>query len=285
MQGWAVTSLAPDDPGFMPTRYWRGPIWPILNWASERPRPVRVPRPRAQVRRALIDLSSGSGFWEHYSPLTGGGKGRRAVRMDCGARPRRPGHGTGEGKEGTPVNGGQTDTSAGAAHRTNGGSEMDDVQDNGLDWEQTFDRRSLLGKAAVAGGVLAAGGLLTSRASAGVGRQRQGHGLLRPVRRHRRAGGHPEVRLQGLRRRRRCGVRADHRSTQFVDRVRARRRPARARSTCSSVSTGLRRSRTKGSSRRRRRPARRSRPSAGAREARKLGTRPSTTCRTRRRRT
>jgi multiple sugar transport system substrate-binding protein len=44
---------------------------------------------------------------------------------------------------------------------------MDDVQDNGLDWEQTFDRRSLIGKAAVAGGVLAAGGLLTSRASAG----------------------------------------------------------------------------------------------------------------------
>ena len=44
---------------------------------------------------------------------------------------------------------------------------MDDVQDNGLDWEQTFDRRSLLGKAAVAGGVLAAGGLLTSRAAAG----------------------------------------------------------------------------------------------------------------------
>jgi multiple sugar transport system substrate-binding protein len=44
---------------------------------------------------------------------------------------------------------------------------MDDVQDNGLFWEQTFDRRALLGKAAVAGGVLAAGGLLTSRASAG----------------------------------------------------------------------------------------------------------------------
>ena len=34
--GWAVTSLAPDDPGFLPTRYWRGPIWPILNWALQR---------------------------------------------------------------------------------------------------------------------------------------------------------------------------------------------------------------------------------------------------------
>ena len=35
-RGWAVTSLAPDDPGFMPTRYWRGPIWPILNWVLQR---------------------------------------------------------------------------------------------------------------------------------------------------------------------------------------------------------------------------------------------------------
>jgi len=45
---------------------------------------------------------------------------------------------------------------------------MDDVQDNGLEYEQSsFDRRTLLGKAAVAGGVLAAGGLLTTRATAG----------------------------------------------------------------------------------------------------------------------
>ena len=40
--------------------------------------------------------------------------------------------------------------------------------DNGLGFDQPFDRRTLLGKAAVAGGVLAAGGLLTAgRASAG----------------------------------------------------------------------------------------------------------------------
>ena len=45
---------------------------------------------------------------------------------------------------------------------------MDDVQDNVLDWDQPLDRRTLLGKAAVAGGVLAAGGLLTAdRASGG----------------------------------------------------------------------------------------------------------------------
>ena len=44
---------------------------------------------------------------------------------------------------------------------------MDDIQVNGLDWDQPLDRRTLLGKAAVAGGMLAAGGLLTGRAAAG----------------------------------------------------------------------------------------------------------------------
>ena len=47
---------------------------------------------------------------------------------------------------------------------------MGDVNDPGLGWDEPVDRRTLLGKAAVAGGVLAAGGLLTaSRASAGGG--------------------------------------------------------------------------------------------------------------------
>jgi multiple sugar transport system substrate-binding protein len=45
---------------------------------------------------------------------------------------------------------------------------MDDVQDNGLGWDEPLDRRKLLGKAAIAGGAIAAGGLLaSSRASAG----------------------------------------------------------------------------------------------------------------------
>lgn len=45
---------------------------------------------------------------------------------------------------------------------------MGDVQDNGLGWDTPLDRRTLLEKAAIAGGVVAAGGLLTaSRASGG----------------------------------------------------------------------------------------------------------------------
>ena len=34
-ESWAVTS-SPDDPGFLLARYWRGLIWPILNWALQR---------------------------------------------------------------------------------------------------------------------------------------------------------------------------------------------------------------------------------------------------------
>ena len=74
--GWAVTSLAPDDPGFVPTRYWRGPIWPILNWVLQRGLDrYGFTTLAKEVRRALIDLSGRSGFWEHYNPTTGAGHG------------------------------------------------------------------------------------------------------------------------------------------------------------------------------------------------------------------
>ena len=39
---------------------------------------------------------------------------------------------------------------------------MSDVNNDGLGWEESIDRRTLLGRAAVAGGALAAGGLLTA---------------------------------------------------------------------------------------------------------------------------
>jgi mannosylglycerate hydrolase len=84
-EGWAVTSLAPDDPGFMPTRYWRGPIWPILNWTLQRGLDrYGYHDLAAHVRRALIDLSSRNGFWEHYSPLTGKGHGGEQFAWTAG---------------------------------------------------------------------------------------------------------------------------------------------------------------------------------------------------------
>jgi neutral trehalase len=74
--GWAITSLAPGDPGFQAGRYWRGPIWPILNWVLQRGLDrYRYPTLAADVRRAIIELARTAGFYEHYSPETGRGQG------------------------------------------------------------------------------------------------------------------------------------------------------------------------------------------------------------------
>jgi glycogen debranching enzyme len=74
--GWAVTSLSPADPGFQPTRYWRGPVWPILNWVLQRGLERYGYRDRAeQVRQAVVELGLREGFWENYDPLTGKGHG------------------------------------------------------------------------------------------------------------------------------------------------------------------------------------------------------------------
>ena len=74
-EDFAVTSQAPSDPGFQPTRYWRGPIWPILNWVLQRGRPVRLHRARAPRSARHARLADRSGLWEHYSPVTGKGHG------------------------------------------------------------------------------------------------------------------------------------------------------------------------------------------------------------------
>jgi len=74
--GWAVTSLSPADPGFQASRYWRGPIWPILNWVLQRGLDrYEYPSFAAEVRSAIVELARSSGFYEHYSPVTGRGHG------------------------------------------------------------------------------------------------------------------------------------------------------------------------------------------------------------------
>jgi hypothetical protein len=75
-EGWAVTSLAADDPRFEPSRYWRGPVWPILNWVLHRGL-VRYgfAAPAAELRAGMLELARRNGFREHYNPLTGNGHG------------------------------------------------------------------------------------------------------------------------------------------------------------------------------------------------------------------
>ncbi len=67
-----VPTVAPDDPAFDGRRYWRGPVWCIMNWliadglahhgfASE----------SDAVRRMTGELITGSGFAEYFDPMDG----------------------------------------------------------------------------------------------------------------------------------------------------------------------------------------------------------------------
>lgn len=74
--GWAVTSLSPDDPRFEPTLYWRGPVWPILNWVLLRGLGrYGFSGLAGQLRTTQVELTRKGGFREHYSPITGRGQG------------------------------------------------------------------------------------------------------------------------------------------------------------------------------------------------------------------
>ena len=74
--GWAATSLPPDDPRFHPRLYWRGPVWPILNWVLHRGLARYGFLELAErIRKTVVELARDGGFWEHYDPLTGKGHG------------------------------------------------------------------------------------------------------------------------------------------------------------------------------------------------------------------
>jgi hypothetical protein len=65
-------STSPDDAGFSPRNYWRGPVWPVMNWllwwslerSGQRKRAARL------KGYALAQLSDGH-FGEYYEPFTG----------------------------------------------------------------------------------------------------------------------------------------------------------------------------------------------------------------------
>jgi len=65
-------STSPEEPGFHPRSYWRGPIWPVANWllwwsllrVGESERAERI-------RRATLDQLADGGFAEYFEPFTG----------------------------------------------------------------------------------------------------------------------------------------------------------------------------------------------------------------------
>ena len=74
--GRIVASVARDDPTFEPARYWRGPVWPMLNWVAYAGlRRYGYADEASEIRGALLSLARREGFWEHYDALTGHGGG------------------------------------------------------------------------------------------------------------------------------------------------------------------------------------------------------------------
>ncbi len=65
-------SVSPEEPGFHPRSYWRGPTWPVVHWllwwsllrAGEEGRARRL-------RQTALDQLSQGGFAEYFEPFTG----------------------------------------------------------------------------------------------------------------------------------------------------------------------------------------------------------------------
>ena len=73
---WAIPSLPPNHPSFLPSRYWRGPIWINVNWVLyQGMRRYGFNSLADELRASMLDLPRRFGFWEHYHPVNGQGQG------------------------------------------------------------------------------------------------------------------------------------------------------------------------------------------------------------------
>jgi glucosylglycerate hydrolase len=65
-------STSPDDLGFLPRNYWRGPVWPVMNWlfwwSLER---SGEQKRAARLKDCAIGQLSDGRFGEYYEPFTG----------------------------------------------------------------------------------------------------------------------------------------------------------------------------------------------------------------------
>ena len=65
-------STSPDEPGFHPRSYWRGPVWPVVTWLFWKALLRAGEDDRASViRRAALEEFGGQHFAEYYEPFTG----------------------------------------------------------------------------------------------------------------------------------------------------------------------------------------------------------------------
>lgn len=73
---YGAPTMAPDDVEFDQKRYWRGPVWAIINWMlSEGAATQGLDELANRLRGDTCQLMQQSGFCEYYDPLTGEGLG------------------------------------------------------------------------------------------------------------------------------------------------------------------------------------------------------------------
>jgi glycogen debranching enzyme len=71
-----ITNTPTDSPKFAPDHYWRGNVWPCLNWLIYRGlRRYGYDDLANQLASRSFALLEQSGFWEYYHPETGQGLG------------------------------------------------------------------------------------------------------------------------------------------------------------------------------------------------------------------
>jgi hypothetical protein len=71
-----VPSTDPDHPGFEPQRYWRGPIWAVVNWMiADGFRAAGDAATADRIRGDTLALINAAGPSEYFDPTTGDGIG------------------------------------------------------------------------------------------------------------------------------------------------------------------------------------------------------------------
>jgi glucosylglycerate hydrolase len=73
-----LPSTSPKDPGFNPRSYWRGPVWPVIDWllwwALGRSGELALAE---RVRESSLEQIAEGGFAEYFEPFTGEPLGSR----------------------------------------------------------------------------------------------------------------------------------------------------------------------------------------------------------------
>ena len=71
-----VPSTDPADPHFEPVRYWRGPVWSVVNWMiADGFAPAGATALARRIRDDMRELVAGAGLSEYFDPNDGSGAG------------------------------------------------------------------------------------------------------------------------------------------------------------------------------------------------------------------